>query len=94
MNYSGLMDIRNFFYFSLAIFILTTASSCACEEDEFGEVLHMEIPVDTGSERNIFRVGDTLWVEADFPKEVVVVGNNSRIELPDYKFFQHCIYLK
>lgn len=47
----------------------------------------MEIPVDTGSERNIFRVGDTLWVEADFPKEVFVVGNNNRIELTDYKFF-------
>jgi hypothetical protein len=47
----------------------------------------MEIPVDIGGERNLYQVGDTLWVQADFPKEVVVVGSSSRIELTDYKFF-------
>lgn len=87
MNYSGLMDTRNFMCVFLAILLLTTVSTCACEEDEFGEVLHMEIPVDIGADRNLFQVGDTLWVKADFPKEVVVVGNNNRIELIDYKFF-------
>jgi hypothetical protein len=81
------MDTRNILYFILTFLILATVTNCACEEDEFGEVLHMEISVDIGNERNIYRVGDTLWVKADFPKEVVVVGNSNRIELIDYKFF-------
>lgn len=81
------MKIRNVLGFILSCFLLAFVSNCACEEDEFGEVLHMEIPVDIGGERNLFQVGDTLWVKADFPKEVVVVGSSSRIELTDYKFF-------
>ncbi|MBC6996689.1 hypothetical protein QWY85_02170 [Neolewinella lacunae] len=71
----------------LAALFLTTLASCACEEDEFGDVLEMEIPVDIGRRENIYQVGDTLWVVADFPKFVKVVGNQNDIELVDHKFF-------
>lgn len=81
------MVTRNLIYPFFAVLLLTVATTCACEEDEFGEVLHMEIPVDTGRENNLYRVGDTLWVKASFPKEVKVIGNRNRIELIDYKFF-------
>lgn len=87
MNYSGLMDTRKFLCFFLITTLLTTISNCACEEDEFGEILHLEIPVDVGADRNSFVVGDTLWVKADFSKEVKVLGNTNRIDLVDYKFF-------
>ena len=71
----------------LVALVLLLGANCACEEDEFGEVLHMEIPVDVGAERNLYRLGDTLWVTADFSKEVEVVGHNNRIDLVNYKFF-------
>jgi len=66
-NYSGLMGIKYIYYCFFATLLITVVTTCACEEDEFGEVLRMEIPVNTGSERNTYRVGDTLWVEANFP---------------------------
>jgi hypothetical protein len=74
-------------WFLISFLLLVFISNCACEEDEFGEVLRMEIPVEAGAERNLYRVGDALWVMADFPKEVTVVGNSSRIELNGYNFF-------
>ena len=81
------MGIKYIYYCFFATLLITVVTTCACEEDEFGEVLRMEIPVNTGSERNTYRVGDTLWVEANFPKTIEVVGNNNDIELIDYKFF-------
>jgi hypothetical protein len=71
----------------LATLCVLFASSCECEEDEFGEVLRMEIPVDVGANRNSFQVGDTLWINADFPKEVDVVDHQNDIELIGYNFF-------
>jgi hypothetical protein len=71
----------------LATLCVLFASSCECEEDEFGEVLRMEIPVNVGANRNSFQVGDTLWINADFPKEVDVVDHQNDIELIGYNFF-------
>ena len=45
--------------------------SCGkCEEDRFGEKLELIVPINTMPGQDTFSVGDTLWLEANFSKEV------------------------
>ncbi len=62
-------------------------SSCPCQEDEFGETLRIEVPIDIGKEDSVFLVGDTLWLESNFTSDVPVVGSSGLIRLNNFEFF-------
>lgn len=62
--------------------------SCGkCEEDRFGEKLELIVPINTMPGQDTFSVGDTLWIEANFSKEVEVNSLSERIRLDDFNFF-------
>ncbi|MFK8162730.1 MAG: hypothetical protein AB8H12_09735 [Lewinella sp.] len=60
-----------------------------CEPDEFGEEMILNIPMDFGSDTPVFYVGDTLWIESRFSKDVEVLGHENRIFLEDFRFFSY-----
>lgn len=81
------MDIKTSFYIMLLTF---TAGfySCGCEEDIYGKYLELELPIDTYPARDTFKVGDTLWIEASFDKNVKTRNNQiNHILLENFSFF-------
>lgn len=77
-----------FIYYLLGFYLLSIYScDKICSSDEFGDDLELIIPVTTFPSRDIFHVGDTLWVEANIDKEVEVVGHSNTIYLDSFNFF-------
>lgn len=62
--------------------------SCGeCKPDKFGEVLELVVPLSISPAQDIFSVGDTLTIEANFSKEIEVYNRSSTIRLDSFKFF-------
>ncbi|WP_425420642.1 hypothetical protein [Phaeodactylibacter xiamenensis] len=73
-------------FFSLVGATLFLAS-CGCRQDSFGEQLELVIPIEVKPEQDSFRLGDTLWISADFSKNVEVRGQEKKIYLENFNFF-------
>ncbi|MEQ8706326.1 MAG: hypothetical protein RIC19_20510 [Phaeodactylibacter sp.] len=67
--------------------LILFVSACGCKEDEFGERMTLQVPVQTGPSKDTFQLGDTIWVEANFGKQVAVKDAASDIYLEDFDFF-------
>ncbi|MEM8585587.1 MAG: hypothetical protein AAGF87_15015, partial [Bacteroidota bacterium] len=64
-------------------------SSCIdeCESDEYGEEINLIIPCKLGEESDTLKLGDTLWIEFNFSKEVEVKNENNLVKLDSFQFF-------
>lgn len=83
-------DRKHFLYIILVIAICSAigCSGCGgCEEDEFGDRLELQVPIRSYPDVIQFDVGDTLFWEADFSKDVAVLNHESSIYLEDFTFF-------
>lgn len=80
------MAFRMIAFCGLLGFILFI-SSCGCKEDEFGEQMTLQVPVQTWPAKDTFQLGDTIWVEANFGQQVIVKDAASDIYLEDFDFF-------
>ncbi len=69
------------------ILALGLYSSCdACDEDQYGDVLILGVPIHTQAENNVIHVGDTVKVISEFSKTVEVVGYRPDIYLEGFDF--------
>ena len=77
------MAIKFLLFSALAFYII----ACECTEDKFGEALELNVPINTYPNKDTFNIGDTLWVEADFSKDIDVRNNANSIHLDSFNFF-------
>jgi hypothetical protein len=81
------MDTK-FLLVSLFIIGVLTLTGCKnCESDEYGAELELIVPIETTPLSETIRVGDTLWITADFDKEVMLKDRPLSIRLDDFNFF-------
>ena len=78
------MDIKLFLLLALIGIFL---ASCDCKEDKYGEILELEVPITTYPMKDTFNVGDTLWIEANFEKDVSLYNSSNTIRLDSFNFF-------
>jgi hypothetical protein len=62
-------------------------SGCHCEEDAYGEVLELVIPFTTYPEKDTFHVGDTIWIDTHFDKDIEILNSPKTIRLENFTFF-------
>ena len=46
--------------------LLLLILGCECDADQFGDHLWLEIPMEVALDTNVFHVGDTIWIQANF----------------------------
>lgn len=54
--------------------------------DAYGEFLYLEVPIRTSPSQDTFRIGDTLWVEANISKDVAIKDRPLTIYLDSFEF--------
>jgi hypothetical protein len=85
------MDTK-FLLVSLFIIGVLTLNGCKnCESDEYGAELELIVPIETTPLSETIRVGDTLWITADFDKEVMLKDRPLSIRLDDFNFFSEIV---
>lgn len=78
--------------FIILLYVAINFLSCGnCEKDEFGNRLELIVPINTWPNKDTFNIGDTLWVETMFDKNIQVKNSNSRIKLDSFNFFSELI---
>lgn len=78
------MDIK---IFILGIFLSPAVIGCHCEEDHYGEVLNLVVPMTTFPDQDTFRIGDTIWMEAYFDKEIEILNSSNTIRMDNFTFY-------
>ena len=82
------MAIKNDLIVSLLLgLVVSTLISCSCKEDLYGENLDLIVPIQSNPNSTTFQIGDTIYWEADFSKEVEVKGHSQPIFLEGFDFF-------
>ncbi len=71
----------------MLVFVSLLAWSCNCEEDSYGEVLDLVIPITTYPDKDTFHIGDTIWIEAQFNKDIRILNSTKTIRLEAFTFF-------
>jgi hypothetical protein len=69
------------------LFVSLMILSCHCEEDTYGEVLDLVIPITTHPDKDTFHIGDTIWMEAQFNKDIRLLNSTKTIRLEAFTFF-------
>ena len=78
------MDLKlSLFLVLIGIFL----ASCECKGDKYGEILELEVPITTYPMKDTFNVGDTLWIEANFDKEIHLHNSSNTIRIDSFNFF-------
>lgn len=70
--------------FSILTFIFT---GCRCEPDIYGDNILLEVPITIEVESDTLSGGDTIWVSADYDKEILEKKSGTPIFLEDFQFF-------
>ena len=86
-TYLKLMDTKFFIVGLFFIGTLTLAGCNNCEGDEYGDELELIVPIETTPLSETIRVGDTLWITANFDKEVMLKDRPLSIRLDNFNFF-------
>ena len=77
-----------FFILNLCLIGTFVFTGCKeCESDEYGAELELVVPIETTPLSETIRVGDTLWITANFDKEVMLKDRPLSIRLDDFNFF-------
>jgi hypothetical protein len=85
INYLIFMDDK---IFGLSIFLLFPfVIGCDCKEDIYGEELNLSIPILIKAEHDTIELGDTVWIEMEFSKDVELDNSNKSIRLDSFNFF-------
>ena len=71
----------------LGAIVIGTTIACECEPDEFGDELVLVVPITASLSDTVIAVGDTVFWQADFSKEVTVRGSTLPVKLENYPFF-------
>ncbi len=79
------MDIRKI---SIAVIVslIFIQASCECD-DPYPSPFILEVPINTITKSDTLHVGDTIWIEADFSKQVSFYNSNQSIWLDSFSFF-------
>jgi len=74
--------------FFLCLVSLISYGACGrCDEDMYGDHLELVIPMTTYPSQDTFHIGDTLWVEFSFDKNVALFNSDKTIRLDSFNFF-------
>lgn len=82
--------------FIISVFVLLFIGSCCfpwqdcadeCDElDEFGDQLYLEVPVTVYPDIDTFKVGDTIYIDARFTKDINIFNSDHSIYLAGFDF--------
>lgn len=79
--------INRLFSLPIVLTVVCTLTGCVCRDDVYSERLDLIIPIQSTPNVTTFQVGDTLYWEANFSKEVEVRGHDQPISLTGFDFF-------
>jgi hypothetical protein len=78
---------RIYVILGVAIWAIVSIGSCGEKNcDSYGRRMTLQVPIST-SPRDTFILGDTLWLEASFDKNVDVLNHDQDIYLEEFDFF-------
>jgi hypothetical protein len=78
---------RIYVILGVAIWAIVSIGSCGGKNcDSYGRRMTLQVPIST-SPRDTFILGDTLWFEASFNKNVDVLNHDQDIYLEEFDFF-------
>lgn len=76
------------------IMLLFLAGSCEREEQrEFVEI-RLEIPITITPPQATLQLGDTLWIQTDFPDTVSDYISKKYLKVPDFSFYTRILFTK
>ena len=85
------MDTKFLLVSSFFLGALTLTGCKECEGDIYGKELELVVPIETAPSSETIRVGDTLWITANFDKEVMLKDRPLSIRLDDFNFFTEIV---
>lgn len=71
----------------LSFVLATISTSCQCTPDKYGDRITLEIPLKIELNSDTLNGGDTVWISANFSKEVLEKRSEETILLDDFNFF-------
>jgi len=74
------------------IFFSTTAFRCNDDNDEEFVFMSFIIPLSMTTESSAIKVGDTLWLTADFPDELIEFNTNKTFSIPNFNFKTRIVF--
>lgn len=78
-----LVTLKITFWFTIAIII----TGCRCTPDIYGDNILLEVPIVIQLNADTLSSGDTIWISADFSKDVIEKKSGSPIFLDNFQFF-------
>jgi hypothetical protein len=74
------------------IFFCTTAFRCNDDNDEEFVFMSFIIPLSMTPGNGLIKVGDTLWLTADFPDELIEFNTNKTFSIPNFNFKTRIVF--
>ncbi|MFK8164226.1 MAG: hypothetical protein AB8H12_17405 [Lewinella sp.] len=66
---------------------LLFVSGCRCKPDVYGDNILLEVPLCIGVSSDTINAGDTIWISAEFDKQVLELKSGQEILLDNFNFF-------